>query len=244
MSEPFYLPRHDTQFEPRTGFSPWDCNMAAAADAARYWSIGLTDHDHSWYRKVSGDTDGGTNITTASKVLDIARVSHAVYDASDGRNYADVKAALDAGRFVIAHGDYDRVPVSLRGPIDRSYEGYHSVFAARRRSNAVMIGDGLSDKWMLWPDTVLSSYMAAFPGGGFTYIAVRPRHLRSKSGTCNIRAEATRQSRVVSTLRGTREVHYGGFKRGESIGGNSNWDRVWEPTHGVAYVHSSVAVPA
>ena len=43
---PIFLPRHDTQYEPRTWSSGLDCNMAAAADMARYVSLGLVDHGH------------------------------------------------------------------------------------------------------------------------------------------------------------------------------------------------------
>ena len=70
-----YLPRHDTQFEPRTWSSPLDCNMNAAADMARYVTLGLKDHRHNWYRDQTGDKVGGTNIAQAQDVLEQALMS-------------------------------------------------------------------------------------------------------------------------------------------------------------------------
>lgn len=245
-----YLPRHDTQYEPRTWSSSTDCNMAAAADVGRFWSLELIDHTHDWYRAraldASGQPDrtGGTNIDQAHDVLEKAGVSvRVVYDALDGRDWSDVVRELQTGSMVIAHGDYGSVPRPLRGPIDRSFTGLHSVALGRVTTiegvSNVRVGDGLSDAWVWWPVSVASAYMRDFPGGGYTYLVVTPRRLAAKVPVANVRPEPNRRRPRYATISPRSRVHVGGTVRGESIGGNATWYRVWHQNR-IGYVHSSV----
>jgi hypothetical protein len=239
-----YEPRHDTQFEPRTWSSGLDCNMAAAADVARFYSLGLIDHGHDYFRTLSGDTVGGTNIDQAHFVLEKAGVPvHALFDAADGKGWTDVAHELDAGYMVIAHGDYGTVPVAMRGPISRTFTGLHSVAFGRittiDRESVVRVGDGLADPWVWWPVSVASAYMRDFPGNGFTYLVVAPRHLCARVRVANVRPEASRAHARFATITPTTRVHMGGTVKGESIGGNAVWYRVWAKGR-IGYVHSSV----
>lgn len=248
---PKYEPRHDTQYEPRTWSSPLDCNMAAAADAARYWSLGLKDHNHAWYRDHaqnpdgSPDKTGGTNIDQAAEVLDDAGIPSVHFDGSDGRGWSDVEAVLAGAGIVIAHGDYGSVPRSLRGPIDRTFTGPHSVVFSRIATIAgermVRVGDGLADPWGWWPVDVARRYMLDFPGAGLTYLVVTPRRLRARVAVANVRPSPTRKAARVGTITPkSASLHVGGIVVGESVGGNRNWYRVFYRGK-LAYVHASVA---
>lgn len=239
-----YEPRHDTQFEPRTWSSGLDCNMAAAADVARFWSLGGIDHKHDWYRALSGDKEGGTNIDQAHDVLERAGVQvQAVYDGSDGQSWDDVARELSAGHMIISHGDYGSVPRSLRGPIDRTFTGYHSVAFGRittiDRESVVRVGDGLSDPWAWWPVSVANAYMRDFPGGGYTYLVIVPRRLAAKVAVANVRPAANRTRAPFARITPKSRIHVGGTVRGERIGTNATWYRVWTKGR-IGYVHSSV----
>ena len=234
-----YLPRHDTQFEPRTWSSGLDCNMAAAADMARYVTLGLRDYGHDWYRTASGDREGGTNIDQAQLVLDDVGVSSTAHDADDGHSWAQVATALRRAP-IISHGDYGAVPRNLRGEISRSFEGNHSVLFHSFVGTQVRVGDGLSDDWMLWPEPVCRSYMANFPGGGMTYLVPVVRKIKAKVAVANVREKPTRQSRIVTRITPKSRIHGGGAVRGERIGSNATWFRVYVSGR-VVYVHSSVA---
>ena len=244
-----YLPRHDTQFEPRTVMSGRNCNMSAASDAARFWSLGLIDHHHQWFRDRaenpdgSRDTQGGTNILQAAEVLGDAGIPTTVYDATDGRDFADVRASIRSGSYVIAHGDYGSIPVGERGEISPLFAGLHSVgFARWSPVNGVLVGDGLSDAWEWWSEANASRYMRDFPGGGYTYLVVRPRRLSAKAGKANVRASMSTTAKVLGQITTSSRLHYGGLQRGGYVGGNRSWYRVYYRGQ-IAYVHSSVAKP-
>ena len=244
-----YLPRHDTQYEPRTAFSGRDCNMAAAADAARFWSLGLIDHNHQWYRDHAEnpdgtrDTSGGTNITQAAEVLGDVGIPSTIYDATDGRDFGDVRVALRAGFYVIAHGDYGSVPRAERGEIAPGFSGLHSVgFARWSPVNGVQVGDGLSDAWEWWSEAVASRYMRDFPGIGYTYLVVRPRKLAAKVPRANVRKTMSTSSAVLGQITPSSRLHFGGIQRGGYVGSNRSWFRVFFKGQ-IGYVHTSVAKP-
>lgn len=246
----FYTADHDSQYEPRTVASPFDCNMAAAADAARQWSLNLIDRNHDQLRRLSGTYwevldankyNNGTNIAEAGRVLDSLGVRSVIRDSLDGDTFADVLTHLGRGEFVIAHGDAGSIPRELRGPIDRDFVGYHSVFLQRHAVGKVRVGDGLGSNWILWPDAVVKAYMEAFPGSGLTYLYTIPRKITSKVGTVNLRSEPVRASNVVAVLNASSRLVCGGMVLGESIGANRNWFKVWSPVAGLGYVHTSVA---
>lgn len=244
-----YEPRHDTQYEPRTWSSSVDCNMAASADVARFWSLGLKDHGHNWYRERCKNPDGtqdrdGTNIDQAHNVLEIAGVTVAeTFDSGDGQNWDDVRRFLESGSMVVAHGDYGTVPRALRGPIDRAFTGNHSVAFGRittiEQDVSVHVGDGLADPWTWWPISVASAYMRDFPGGGYTFLVVTPRRLTAKVRVANVRPAPNRDRKWFTQITPRSRIHVGGTVRGERIGGNATWFRVWVQNR-IGYVHSSV----
>ena len=237
-----YEPRHDTQYEPRDAYSGLDCNMAACADAARFATLRLVDRSHVYFRSLTGDTEGGTNISEAHMALEAAGVPVAgTYDATDGKMWSDVRAALLGGSVVIAHGDYGSVPASLRGPIDRTFTGLHSVLLHRvDATHGIRVGDGLNDAWAWWPESVTKAYMADFPGGGFTYLVVTPRRLAARVPVARVRSGPSLSSGKLGTITPAARLHAGGTVIGGAVGANRTWWRVWYHDQ-LGYVHSSVA---
>lgn len=253
MAEGIYVPRHDTQYEPRTACSPYDCNMAASADALRWWSLGLQDQNHNQLRALqpggtaectdSSAANNGTSVYDGLLVLQHFGVRAIAYGHYDGKTFADILGALNRGETVTAMGDYGSVPIALRGPISRNFTGGHSVFFQRRISYGgqacIRVGDGLSDDWMYWPETVAKKYVDDFPGS-VQFVRIITRKLASKSGITNVRAAATRQSAILTTITTSSRLHYGGAVLGETIGTNRTWYKVYAGTKGIGYVHSSV----
>ena len=239
-----YKPRHDTQYEPSNAFSPLDCNMAAAADAGRYYSLGLKDHNHYWYRlraqnpDGSQDRTGGTNIEQAAEVLDDAGVPSVHYTMGEGQNVHEALAVLETRGILIAHGDYGSVPVSLRGPISRTFTGLHSVvFQDLLPGKKVRVGDGLSDDWMEWPYEVAYRYMFDFPGSA-TYLVVRPRLLGPRYDQAAVRVSPSNEIARYTTLKTGDRVHVGGIVRGQELRETRNWYRVWCENR-IGYVHAT-----
>lgn len=250
-----YVPRHDTQYEPATACSKYDCNMAAAADALRWWSLGLTNRSHQDMRALqAGGIAECTDVSHLNDGTDIADALHVLvehfgvtataYDYTDGQTWESVLAALDRGEFVISHGVYGAVPPALRGPLSRTFTGRHSVAFQRRivadGVPSVRVGDGLSDAWMYWPEAIARQYMLSFPGEGFTFLRVTRRNVASKGGLANVRAQPTTTSPILRRISTASRLHCGGSVIGQSIGGNRAWYRVYAGKLGIGYVHTSV----
>jgi hypothetical protein len=245
---PPYRQRHDTQYEPITWSSGIDCNMAAAADGARYFSLGLIDHHHDYYRGLAKNPDGsqdrnGTNITQAHAVLSHVGVPSTIYASADGHHWDYVESHISAGRNVIAHGDAGSIPKYLRGQIDKNFTGLHSVIFNRiamiQEDKSVLVGDGLAGSWTWWPTDVAKGYMEAFPGDGLTFLTIQPRRLCAKINRANVRAKPTTASAILGTIKPTSRIHEGGVVHGGSVHGNHNWYRVFYQGQ-IAFVHTSV----
>lgn len=241
-----YLPRHDSQYDPREPDSSLNCNMAAVADVARFYSLGLKDHNHHWYRNRaenpdgSRDNTGGTTISQAAEVLDDVGISSVYRELDDGATWLEAERRINGIGIVIAHGDYGSVPTNLRGPIDRTFTGLHSVtvhrFATVGGTRMAVIGDGLADKWTYWPVNVLYSYMRDFPGG-FTFLGVKPRLLTAQGDFANVRLTPSRELEPLDRITRKDRLHVGGIVRGEAWKDNRSWYRVWHKGR-IAYVHS------
>lgn len=244
-----YLPRHDTQYEPRTIASSHDCNMAAAADALRFFTLGMRDRNHDQMRHDSGTygelADGnqrndGTNISDAQHALSVNGCPSTVFDELDRQLPEDVWDVLRAGGVVIAHGDYGSVPAALRGPISRTYTGLHAVLFHSLTSNGVLVGDGLSEVWTTWPLSVAAAYMTDFPGMGCTFLSVMPQLVTSRVTLANVRAQPSTLAGIRGTIGPRVKLHAGGTVIGRPVGANKTWWRVWFKGS-AGYVHSSVA---
>lgn len=248
-----YLPRHDTQYEPRTIASPYDCNMAAAADAARFYSLGRVNRNHDQMRRYSGTYheitngiagDEGTNIDEAARALAYVGVPSTVYTASAGRTFAHVMAALRAGYYVIAHGDYGSVPRAERGELAPTFTGLHSVgFARYVDGSGVQVGDGLSDAWEFWHSDDAERYMRDFPGGGFTYLTVKPRRVRGLGNAANVYPNASNNDPRIGTLGVSSRAHTSGLVLGETVMGKRSWYRIYRNGR-IGYVHVTQVTPA
>lgn len=245
-----YRPRHDTQYEPREPDSPLNCNMAAAADVARFWSLGLKDFNHHQMRNRAENPDGspdnvgGTTIEQAAEVLDDIGIDTNYKDLNDGATWGDVVTRLKGDGILIIHGDYGEVPYNLRGEISRTFTGLHSVVGHSFVDGMqnVWIGDGLSDDWVKWPYAVVQRYMAAFPGS-FTYLVARPRKLKVKAPRefANVRLTPSREFAPYDRIKPDERIHVGGRVIGQRAqsNGNRTWYRVWHLNR-IGYIHTNV----
>lgn len=255
-----YRPRFRKQLT-GTPCGPANCNMAAAAMFADRQSLGIINVSPDQMREFSGtagkclDADpnnDGTNLRTAATAL--AHVGLHIELRSD-IDWAAVVGGLDIGLSFIGHGDYDRVPVGLRG--DKAFTGLHSVVFTERDAarGRILTYDGLDDArrsgvpqgpiW--WPDHVVYEYLTAFPGVALTGAFSRRRMVRPIVRLVNIRDKPTRASAIIeNTMQASGETfEYGGTVMGESIGGDRRWWRIWLPLKTrLGYVHASVVAYA
>lgn len=266
MASRQYRPGFEKQLT-GTPCGPANCNMAAAAVFADRQTLGLVQKTPDQMRTLSGTagecTDNipgndGTNMANAATALSRVGITLVIRDDID---MPDVWAALDIRKGAIAHGDYDRVPIGLRG--DREFLGFHSVYLNEhdRANRRILVYDGLDDGradrptgrrapvgpiW--WPDSVVAAYMAAFPGGPLTAGFTTLQYVAPSVPVANVRSGPSRARAVISrAVRRERDRHeYGGIVTGERIAGDARWFRVWvselNPPR-IGYMHASVARP-
>jgi len=241
--------------------------MAAAAMATQQCTLGAINTNPDQMRTLSGTawecTDNnklndGTSIQDAATAMAKKGIHLAVYDSSDGRDFDDIVAFLKIGRFAIVHGDYDQIPVKLRG--DKDFLGYHSVYWQEYRASVslyngtkgpgIRVGDGLNDGrrtgipngYVWWPASVAKNYAAKFPGGGFTFGIIDKRRIEARVEGTNVRSGTSTKTASIRKLHKGDELVWGAMQLGQSVGGDRRWYRVWEPIKArVAYVHASVA---
>ena len=265
MGRAWYLAQFEKQLT-GTDCGPYNCNMAAAAMAVQQVSLGALDTNADEMRLLSGTrptcTDHirgneGTDIQDAAVAMARKGVHLTVYDSSDGKTLEGIIEALKIGRFAIGHGDYDQVPLALRG--DKDYLGLHSAFFHEYRESvslynglkgpAVRVGDGLNDGrragipngFVWWPVTVVKNYMTKFPGDGLTYGLLDLRKVVVRVSTANVRASTTTESEILRTISRGADLVWGAVQIGQSVGGDRRWYRVWEPvTAKVGFMHASV----
>lgn len=233
-----------------------DCGPVAFRHAVRRWSLGVLDYTVSQIRSAMGKPTGQTSLydhaTAARKLL---RINLPVFDRYDSFSVAALNAHLAAGGFATALGDYDEVPVALRG--DKNWLGNHLVMVnelVAGNAAAPLVYDSLDDGRragipkgpIVWPAPVLPNYLVNLSDRRDldVTVAIWPRRrLKARAGSANVRAGATTLSPVVGVLAAGRQIEHGGTNLGQTIGGDRRWYRVWWPDTGqVAFVHASVAL--
>jgi hypothetical protein len=230
-----------------------NCGAASGAMLADQATLQLTDPTPDAFRKLTGDFSGGLVISQIGSVLTKLGVPNTVYDASDGYTFDKLVLDLKRGRFAVVNGDYGTVPDSLVG--DRAFNGYHSEFWHAVTASGIVVGDPLCDGrragipkgYLTYPMAVARKYVEEFdrevPGTGIHACIMDLKRLKARSGVTNVRADHTRKSAVIGTIKGATTLVWGGTVAGESIGGNNVWYRVWYPASSrIGYCHSSVVV--
>lgn len=253
MATAFYRARFEKQ---NTGSTlGWkNCAAASGAMLSDQATLGLKDPTPDQFRRMTGDFEGGLAIHQVGNVLDALGVNATIYNGSDGYTWDKMLADLKVGKFMVVNGNYSVLPANLRG--DKDFEGNHSVFYHRVTATTVTVGDPLNDGrrpgipngYIEWPLSVARAYVEAFdkiaPGASLHAAVMDRQRVRARTGvTANIRSASTRSSVIIGRISGTTTLVWGATVKGESIGGNEVWFRVWHPgTSKVGFVHSSVVV--
>lgn len=259
MNEPFYLAGFERQLT-GTPCAGYNCNMAAAAMLADQATLRLVQTTPDRLRALTGTAgtcvDGtigneGTTVKQAAAALARVGVHVTAYDPSDGVTWAQLMSWLGQGRFAIVEGDYDRIPLALRG--DKDFEGLHSEFWQRVTSTTIRVGDPLNDGrragipkgYVEYPLAIARAYAEKFPGPGIAVAVIDLRRLRKRVAVANIRIGSSRKTAVIGQLTTTAtRLAWGGVVHGESIGGDDRWYRVWFPRAArIGYGHASVVTP-
>lgn len=249
MAQTHYRPKAKKQLT-GSALGGKNCNMAAAAMFADRDTLGVVDVTADAMRKASGDTFGGTTQDGAMTALAKYGVNADAYDGADGQTWANVVAALKAGRPVSASIVYGEVPLALRG--DKDFTGTHQVYLNEVRSldGAVLTYDPLCDgrkagipkmpNW--WSAAVVSDAMRAFPGVGFWFLVGRRRRATAKVDIANIRSGPSTSTAVIGRLTKGKSLARGSKAViGGAVGANRVWYPVWVPGIAkVGYMHSSI----
>lgn len=246
MSLTGYRPKRKDQL---TGspLGPDNCNMSAAAVYADDQTLGAIDKTADQMRVLSGDTSGGTTMAGAATAL--ARVGLHLDIVHDGSIGALNESLRHGG--AIVHGDYDQVPVSLRG--DEEFLGLHSVFALGATDTDVVVYDGLDDGRhdqptghvapvapILWPRTVFDRYAEKFPNG-LTYGLIEPRTVIVMVALANVRSGPHLTASVLERVRLHQAITYGTIVVGDAINHDARWFRVFLPRlQRIGFIHASV----
>lgn len=232
-----------------------NCAAASGAMLADQASLKLVDPEPDAFRRATGDFSGGLTISQVGDTLEQTYgIGVTVYDASDGYTWDALLADLKRGKFMVVNGDYDVVPYKLSG--DKDFRGLHSEFWHRVTTAGIVVGDplcdgrraGIPNGYVTYPFNIAREYVEKFdrqvPGTGLHACVMDLKRLKARPRiTTNVRRSPTRASGILGTISGLTTLVWGGTLKGESIGGNSTWYKVWFPrTSSFGYCHSSVVL--
>lgn len=255
MAQAFYL----TDFEKQltgTVLASSNCGAASGAMLVGQGTLGALDPGADAFRRNTGDYTGGLFIGTIGNTCEVDyKVGVTVFDGMDGLTWAKLLAYLKAGRFAVVNGDYDQVPLALRG--DKDFTGLHSVMYHQVNSAGTMVrvGDPLNDGrrpgipkgWVWWPISVAKNYVEKYdrevPGTGLHAAVLDRKRLRARpvAPATNIRSAPSMTSSIIGKFGGTQTVIWGVKVVGQKVGNSTIWYRVWCPTAArVGFCHSSV----
>jgi len=215
-----------------------NCNMAAAAHLADRATLGLIRKTPDQMRTLSGTAancldanqlNDGTSQADALRALAKCGLVPTQYDRTDGFDASEFRAAIQSGRGAIVAGDYDRVPVGLRG--DREFLNFHGIFANEWRASVVIppryefkgytgpayrtwdsLNDGRIDNpsrkvapkgpiW--WPAPVMHAFAEAMATGSGNFLAIvadlGSATVRVSTGKANVRDVAALTGAIIAT---------------------------------------------
>lgn len=258
-----------------------NCNMAAAAHLADRATFGLVQRTADQMRTLSGtaaectDADprnDGTSQGDALVALAKLGLAPTAYDRSDGLAPSELRAYVVEGLGAIVMGDYDRVPLGLRG--DREFLGFHSVWANEWTASVMVaprlefagytgpayrvwdsLNDGRADRpsgkiapkgpiW--WPEPVMAAYAEAMAAGAGNLLVIVPDRVRAtvRVNVANVRTGPGLSFPVFTRRsRGTVLPASALPDIGAAVGGERRWWRVWAGER-VGYMHASVVTIA
>jgi hypothetical protein len=255
MAQAFYLASFEKQLT-GSALAGSNCGAASGAMLTDQMTLGLKNPTPDQFRYRTGDYSGGLFIATVGRTMELEYgAPNTVYDASDGLDWYELRTRLLRGQFAVVNGDYDQIPMYLRG--SRTFTGFHSVVYHQFNSDRskVRVGDPLNDGrlaghpkgWVWWPAEVARNYVEKYdrevPGDGLHACVMDLRRLRARpvSPNTQIRASASRTSVSIGSFGGSQTVVWGGTVKGEAIANNTVWYRVWCPSAArIGYCHSSV----
>lgn len=232
-----------------------NCAAASAAMLADQSTLGMKDPTPDRIRKLTKDFEGGLTMSQVGSALDRIGIHTTVYDGSDGYTWRKMHEDLLEGRFMVVAGDYDVIPVELRG--DKDYGGFHAVFFHEVDDGHVIVGDPLNDGrrediprgYLRWPIEVAKAYVQAvnnqIPGDSLHACVMDLRLLthRSNRRGCNIRRLPDRASPITGRIANGEDAVWGGTVKGQMVNGSDVWYKVWNvDANRIGYAHSAVVV--
>lgn len=251
----FYRPDFEKQ---ATGSAlQWfNCAAASGAMLADQATLGIVDPEPDRVRALTGDFTGGLTMGALGTAMERLGVPVTVYDNDDRLTWPEAAGFLRRGHFMVVAGDYDALPVALRG--DKDYLGPHGVLYQQMGLRAIVVGDPLNDGrapgihrgFIKWPIDVARRYVGRFDAqtvGGIHAVVMRPEWVKPRSQVMEaaVRAHHRSDAFLLGALPYGRRLVTGGAVDGEEIRGSKRWFRVWWPADGrLGYVHSSVVYRA
>lgn len=246
----YYLPHFEKQL---TGsvLDNTNCGAASGAMLIDQATLGDTDPTPEQFRRQTGDLSGGLHVGNIATACEEFGIPVTAFDSSDDLGWFSLRRMLLAGRFAVVAGDYDVLPIGLRG--DKDFEGWHSVFfqAINLSRTKIRVGDplndgrrpGIPDGWIEWPIDIARDYVERFgnqTGGGIQCVVMDRREVEVRAGGADVylhpRFDATR----IGTYQAKKRFAYGSVIKSEPRLGNRNWFSVWVPkSNKVGYIHGT-----
>lgn len=156
-----YRPRFQSQFEPRTYTSRWDCTPASAAIAADRATLGGVLVTHATVRAASNEPnprpDAPSPGLNLPQVIDVLAEWHIPLIDRTGRGWYAVLTALREGRGAIVQGDYDQLGIYKCDP---DFDDPHAMFFNNLDTpgNRILVYDPICEKYRYVPVETCRKY--------------------------------------------------------------------------------------
>jgi len=249
----FYKPSFEKQLT-GSDLASFNCAAASGAMLTDRATLGIKDPSPDRFRRKTGDDKGGLYMGAVGNALEAFGVDAIVWDADDHLRWKRVKTMAQRGQSLVIAGDYEEIPLKLRG--DKDFRDDHSVFLYRMFTKVSIIGDplndgrrpGIPDGWVQWPNEVVYAYVRRFDlqtqGGIHAATArldwVKPR---SQVRAADVRTKPEKDAPIIGQLEWGKRLNTGGTVVGETIRGQERWFKVWMKSQ-IGYIHSSVVYKA
>lgn len=246
----YYLPHFEKQLTGST-LDNTNCGAASGAMLADQATLGDIDPTPEQFRRQTGDLSGGLHVGNIATAFEEYGIPVTAYDSSDNLGWFVLRKMLSVGRFAVVAGDYDVLPVHLRG--DKDFEGWHSVMfqAINATGTRIRVGDPLNDGrrpgiplgWIEWPIELARDYVERFgnqTGGGIQCVVMDRREVEVRAGGADVYIHPDFSRARIGTYASGKRFAYGTVCRGDAVFGNRNWFSVWVPkARKVGYIHGS-----
>jgi hypothetical protein len=249
----YYKPGFEKQLT-GSDLQSFNCAAASGAMLTDRATLGIKDPSPDKFRKKTGDDKGGLYMGAVGNALEALGVDALVWDADDHLRWPRVKTMAKRGQSLVIAGDYEELPLKLRG--DKDFTGDHSVFLFRMFSKVSVIGDPLNDGrrtnipdgYITWPNEVVYDYVKNFDRdtqGGIHAASARLDWVkpRSQMRAVDVRSRPEKDAPIIDSLEWGKRLNTGGTIVGEAIRGQERWFKVWCRNQ-VGYIHSSVVYRA